>query len=358
MRVAFLSYAPIAGGVSTFQSLHIEWLHEQGVQVALLDEDLSHSLERVPNVIAAAIETQRLPLWSSRRRASADLRRWLGEWRPDLMHVSNPALVLMYAAALHQARRGGCRTVLTQHSEILVPTLRRALMAAGSSIASLGLEEVTYVSAYTRRWWERRFPWLRLVNARVTPNGVPLALGAHRPRSPEGRLRVGFVGRLSQEKGVDRFLDVARLADAERFSFFVFGDGAARDLVRKAPAVVWRGHESDPARIFSDIDLLLVTSPIENCPFVVLEARAFAVPTVAAAVGGLPELISPGEDGELAPRLETSDFLGALDRAAASYDTLTRGCLASRERWTLELAARRLWGPYILPLDAAWKRGA
>ena len=352
MRVAFLSYTPAAGGVSTFQSLHIQWLHEQGVQVALIDEDPVHTLAPLPNDVAAGLEIQRLPLWRDRRRAASDLRQWLAAWRPKLVHLSNPALVLMYTAELQQARRAGCKTVLTQHSEILVPTWRRALMAAGSSVASLALHEITYVSAYTRRWWERRFPWLHLTNARVTPNGFPPALGAQRAHTPGNPVRVGFVGRLSREKGITRFLEVARAADPEHFRFIVFGDGEARDLVQASPAVTWRGQELDRDRIFAELDLLLVTSPVENCPFAVLEARAFGIPTVAAAVGGLPELISPGVDGELSLTTRTSDLLQALDRAVEAYASLARGCLKSRERWTFELAARRLWGPYI-PLPQA-----
>jgi glycosyltransferase involved in cell wall biosynthesis len=52
----------------------------------------------------------------------------------------------------------------------------------------------------------------------------------------------------------------------------------------------------------------------ENCPMAVLEAAAQGVPVVAAAVGGVPELVDDGTTGLLVPPGDAAALAGALTR--------------------------------------------
>jgi glycosyltransferase involved in cell wall biosynthesis len=45
--------------------------------------------------------------------------------------------------------------------------------------------------------------------------------------------------------------------------------------------------------------LLLVTSPIENCPFTVLESKSYSIPTLSISKGGIREIIKNKKDGIL-----------------------------------------------------------
>lgn len=119
---------------------------------------------------------------------------------------------------------------------------------------------------------------------------------------PEDLFVLGWVGRLSQEKGADVFVDaVARLADIP-LAASVFGDGPERPRLRaRASAlgiqgrVTWHGVVSDAALLFRAFDVLVLSSRTEGCPIVLLEAMAAGVPIVAANVGGVPDLLSPAE---------------------------------------------------------------
>ncbi|RBP16097.1 glycosyltransferase involved in cell wall biosynthesis [Roseiarcus fermentans] len=121
-------------------------------------------------------------------------------------------------------------------------------------------------------------------------------------RPPTGPLppAVGFVGRLSHEKGPDLFC-LAASASPPDVRWLVFGDGPMRgELQRQYGArVEFRGMVSNIAEAWPEIGLLLMPSRAEGLPMAALEALAAGVPVASARVGAMPDVIRPGENGWL-----------------------------------------------------------
>ena len=111
---------------------------------------------------------------------------------------------------------------------------------------------------------------------------------------------VGFVGRLSHEKGPDLFC-LAASASPPEMRWIVFGDGPMRgDLERRyGGRVEFRGMVSDIAQAWREIGLLLMPSRAEGLPMAALEALAAGVPVASARVGAIPEVIQEGVNGWL-----------------------------------------------------------
>jgi glycosyltransferase involved in cell wall biosynthesis len=65
--------------------------------------------------------------------------------------------------------------------------------------------------------------------------------------------------------------------------------------------VCWLGYRDDLAEVYRQLAVLLIPSRSEGLPNVALEAMAHGVPVVATSVGGLPEVVTDGENGFLAP---------------------------------------------------------
>jgi glycosyltransferase involved in cell wall biosynthesis len=118
---------------------------------------------------------------------------------------------------------------------------------------------------------------------------------------------VGFIGRLNRQKGVDVLLRAfARIERRHPTARLVLaGDGPDRvRLARTAKALGLRrvdflGWRTDAVDILADIDLLAMPSRWEGFGMVALEAMALAKPVVASRVSALPEIIVPGETGQL-----------------------------------------------------------
>ena len=141
-----------------------------------------------------------------------------------------------------------------------------------------------------------------------------------------GRPLIGTVGRLEPRKGTATLIAaLATLrAGGRDASLVVVGDGPLRsELVATAARlglashVQMLGDRADIEEILAAVDVFVLPSRTEGMSNALLEAMAMALPVVATAVGGTPEVIAEGRSGLLVP----SDDPSAM--AAATRDSWT-----------------------------------
>jgi glycosyltransferase involved in cell wall biosynthesis len=121
---------------------------------------------------------------------------------------------------------------------------------------------------------------------------------------------IGYVGRLSIEKGVTYLIDALAMLKVKQAEvhLLIVGEGKQRAKLQAQveslglrQAVKFLGERGDARQIIGALDLLVLPSLTEGLPNVVLEAFAYKTPVVATAVGGVPELVKDGETGWLVP---------------------------------------------------------
>jgi glycosyltransferase involved in cell wall biosynthesis len=194
----------------------------------------------------------------------------------------------------------------------------------------------------TRKTLLQSAPWLSPEKVKLIYNGVdaarfesaePIETGV-----PAGDVAIGYVGAFEPRKGV---IDLAgawpRIADAIPNAHLVLcGDGSLdmqmRSMLKSAPRVHWLGRRDDVPKVLRALDILVLPSHVEGAPNVVLEAMASAVPVVATAVSGTPELIRDGVDGELIPDRNTEALVDAVVRLASNPALRARVANAARLR--------------------------
>jgi glycosyltransferase involved in cell wall biosynthesis len=124
------------------------------------------------------------------------------------------------------------------------------------------------------------------------------------------RWLIGAAGRISPEKGFAVFVEAAAMVlhDRPDAGFVLFGDGPLRGEIQHIIAergirdrFVLAGFRSDVTRFLPNLDVNVMSSFTEGLPIILLEAGAAGLPTVATAVGGIPEVIDDGQSGFLVP---------------------------------------------------------
>ena len=123
-------------------------------------------------------------------------------------------------------------------------------------------------------------------------------------------LRVGLVGRLAPEKGVDLFLRAAAkvLLELPHTKFFVVGDGPDRAKLESLIEQLGIGENArllgrtdDMPAFYQSLDLLVSASRQEGLPIALLEGMASGLPLVATAVGAVPTIVHDDHTGILTP---------------------------------------------------------
>lgn len=119
---------------------------------------------------------------------------------------------------------------------------------------------------------------------------------------------VGFVGRLTEAKGIMNFVGAIPLLHrrSEDLRFVIIGDGPLREKIvnelknESVDSVVtctgWVPHEELPCYL-NDFRILVFPSYSEGLPGVVQEAMSCGVPVLATRVGAIPDLIIDDETG-------------------------------------------------------------
>ena len=344
------------GGTEMFARELSAQLGEYGVQSVLcfLSEptgDVRRFLD-LPNVSFAALPNSTGGGW----RACVDLFRILKRHRADTLHLHFVSFLTLYPWL---AKFAGVRDIFftDHHSRPNGYIARRAPLwkrvAARAILLPLtrvicvsryGWQCMTTVEALPRDRFEMIYNGIDL--ARVTPDDGAAARFRERFAIPVDRSIVGQVSWIIPEKGIGDFLEMARrvLAQRQDVQFVLVGEGAQREqYMREAAAmglgdhITFTGMVDDPfgEGVFHAFDVVCQFSRWEEVfGWMIAEAMAHERPVVATRVGGIPELITPGESGYL---VERGDGEAMSTRVLELLnDPLERGRIGEAARRTVE----------------------
>lgn len=134
-------------------------------------------------------------------------------------------------------------------------------------------------------------------------------------------LKILFVGRLSEQKGVDILLDAMNEVIEKGFDSIlaVVGDGPLRselevkvNNLRITQYVTFAGDRNDVIRYYHDSHILIIPSNWEGLPLVLLEGMGCGIPIVASDIGGIREVIQHGINGLLFPMGDAKELASKI----------------------------------------------
>lgn len=179
--------------------------------------------------------------------------------------------------------------------------------------------------------WKRYFSEeLKCRRVEVIPNLVsrPEPLCAPSERAEGEPLRLTFLGKIMKEKGIydlleildeqrDRYEGKVRLTvggngETEQFEKMVAEKGLG-SMVEFAGWVNGDGKD----RLLRATDAFILPSYYEGVPISILEAMSYGKPVISTRVGGIPEIVTDGENGFLTAPGDKAAIAEAIDRLMA-----------------------------------------
>jgi glycosyltransferase involved in cell wall biosynthesis len=167
---------------------------------------------------------------------------------------------------------------------------------------------------------------------------------------PEGVL-IGNVGNFTAKK--DQRSLLAALSGPGTISqahLALIGLGPLEEELRRTAAelgvasrTTFLGSRNDVFELLPLFDLFGVSSQFEGFPIALVEAMATGLPCIATAVGGIPEIIRPGENGLLVPPGDHLALRAAIEQMMLDPE-LARRCGAAARVAAEDLDLRKAVG--------------
>jgi glycosyltransferase involved in cell wall biosynthesis len=197
----------------------------------------------------------------------------------------------------------------------------------------------------------------------VPPKALAEVLAVRRIERKDDRLRLLYMGRLDQQKGIDRL--VAALAELRAADVPLEARAIGGEILADS-SVSWTGRLKDlgvdvrpPVFASKDLikalgwaDVLVMPSRWEGAPLMIAEAQQLGCVPIATAVGAVDELIVDGEDGILInaasdPQVvrEMAQIIQAIAHNRDRLAPLMEGCIrsAARRSWTASFSEFLSW---------------
>jgi glycosyltransferase involved in cell wall biosynthesis len=237
------------------------------------------------------------------------LRNLVRERSIDLLHVHSPVL-----ASFARLTRIGVPVVYTEHNvwsryEWRTRWLNAATYARNAHVFAVSDDVRFSISPRAERALHGRLETLihglhPRFRARWTLDRdvrQELAIG---PETPV----VVCVANFKPFKGHEHLLRAAVLVrrSLPEARFVLAGVGQTEPMMKRLAedvgltgSVVFAGYRDDAPRLMAAADVFVLPSEQEGLPIALLEAMALGRPSIASAVGGIPEVINDGRDGFL-----------------------------------------------------------
>jgi len=325
-RLALVTDAwyPQTNGVVNTLSRLVRYLQAEGTEVLVLTAEGHRT---VPLLMYNEIRIACDP-WKAIKRLRA--------FRPDAVHIATEGPLGIWAR-IHLARR---RMRFTSSFHTRFPEYVRARLPIPLSMGYRAERWFHSRASHTMvgtlsliRELEGRRIGARLVH---WPRGVDDEL-FHPDKRRESLYAYArpiwlYVGRVSVEKDIDRFLSL-ELPGTK----VIVGDGPAREgLQQRFPDAVWRGwqHGEELAAHFASADCFVFPSRTETFGNVILEAMASGLPVASVPAPGPVDLIADGDNGALGNDLRRTCLRALSCSAQRARDTALRYTWrASHERF-------------------------
>jgi glycosyltransferase involved in cell wall biosynthesis len=313
VKIAFFTetFLPKVDGIVTRLTKTIESLTKTG------DEVIIFCPEGCPEEFMGAkvigVPAMPLPLYPELKLGlpGAAVSDALDSFKPDLIHVVNPAVLGL--GGIWLAKTNGIPLVASYHTHLpkylehygmgmLEPLLWELLKAAHNQALLNLCTSTAMVKELSEKGIQNTALWQRGVD---TDTFRPdLRKNTMRKKllgkfSDEGALLI-YVGRLSAEKQIERIKPVLDALPKARLA--LVGDGPYRNQLEKifdGSPTTFVGYLAgeELASAYASGDAFLFPSSTETLGLVLLEAMAAGCPVVGANKGGIPDIITDGING-------------------------------------------------------------
>ena len=191
----------------------------------------------------------------------------------------------------------------------------------------------------------------------VNGSGVNLQRHQLEPYPQEEQIRFLFVGRIMKEKGIEEFLDAAKMLHAENLVFEILG-GCDEDYQEKLNEyetkglIRYHGFQKDVKPFLHKASALVLPTYHEGMSNVLMEASATGRPVIATKISGCKEIFEEGVTGFGCEPQSSQSLIEAMDKfLALSKEERAQMGRNARAKMEREFDRRQIVDVYIKEIE-------
>ena len=191
--------------------------------------------------------------------------------------------------------------------------------------------------------------YLEQLGLNVDYIGNPLTISSETKTDPKNKQFI-FVGRLSEQKGVDFLIDSFTLFCEENddWQLVIVGDGGPRyrnSLIRQTwdndvqDRIRFTGFTEDVLKYYLKSSIYLMTSRYEGWGLVVTEAMHLGLPVIAYDITPMEYIIDHEQNGLIIERYDTKQYADAMLKLSKDEDmrmSMSVAAIEKSEKFSLE----------------------
>ena len=340
LRVAVVteSFLPQVNGVTNSVLRVLETLSAKGHEAMVIAPDSENApstyagfrVKRVPSLAVKGL----LPVGFPQR----SMEPLIEGFNPDVIHLASPFFLGKYATRI--AQRLSIPTLSIYQTDVAGFARHYGLSIAHSQLTNwvANIHKQTDRTLAPSSWSCEQLQSSGVDNVALWQRGVDSVKFNPDKRSADlrnlftshdtGKIIVGYVGRLANEKRIE---DLAPLHDRSDVQLVIVGDGPARQKLERAlPRARFVGYKSgeDLAAHYASFDIFVHTGKHETFCQSIQESLASGVAVIAPNSGGPLDLVQHGATGFLLDTSNASDLVAAFELLSNSHTRELMGITA------------------------------
>ena len=311
------------GGLERVFIHYLRMLNELGYVVTAVLHPKSPLISEAKPYVSSLI----LSHYSTQRYAHLNVRACL--WLYQVMRRTKPQVILLHNAKnlryVRHMRPKNCPIIIVNHGT----KLKR-------------LQKSDHVIAITESMAHALNPVLPSVH--LIRNSLPVYLKKPLLKPISEPIKIGFLGRFTQEKGLPFLLKALTILKDKKISFklYVAGDGDRRVLEHHAlhGSIIHLGWIEDVYAFLQSMDMLAIPSRYESFGMSAIEAMHAGCPVVACNCNGLMDVVIDNITGLIVDRDKPNDMADAMLRIikdqSLRYKIIHEGYKRVKQYYSLE----------------------
>ena len=330
------------GGASRFIYDHVRYLLNLKKKIILIDDNPIKTFSKFPKkIIIKKIKTSKYNIVSIEKLENLFLK----DKCQKIVFLTNYAFLINYFSLIRKLKKNDAKIILTLHSGLLSLRIKNYLAGFIFSFIYKKIDYLYFGSNSAKNWWLKFYPWMQIKKNLVLYNGVELPK-KFKHKKITNELSISFVGRLEKENNPEFFLKIANdyMKTNKNVVFNIYGNGVMEKFLKKIAEkrIIFHGWQNKD-KIYKNSDIIIITSKVNNFPYVALEAKSFGIPVISCSKGDIKKIIKNNFDGYISYTDSTKDIIYLINKILKNYSKFSQNSVERSKLFEIKKACKKFW---------------